>query len=222
VLHRLFKRAAKRVALTFDTEHPELPCPPGVEDILLETLARAEVRATFFLQGRWVRSSPATARGIAEAGHVIGNHSHYHAPVDGLTGEAMRHDVRQAEEAIRTVTGVDPRPWFRCPFGSGMHDPRVLEQLEELGYRHVGWDVDPRDWEERRDPGELTKAVIDGTRRRRGDTIVLMHGWPAVTAEALAGLIDGLTAAGAEFVSVGELTSVEGSARVPSVLQAQA
>jgi peptidoglycan/xylan/chitin deacetylase (PgdA/CDA1 family) len=54
-----------RVALTFDTEHPGRPCPAGVEEHLLDILGRAGVRATFFLQGRWVRSTPETARRIA-------------------------------------------------------------------------------------------------------------------------------------------------------------
>ncbi len=35
-------------------------------------------------------------------------------------------DVRAAERAIIATTGIDPRPWFRCPFGAGSDDPRVL------------------------------------------------------------------------------------------------
>jgi peptidoglycan-N-acetylglucosamine deacetylase len=157
-----------RVALTFDTEFPGRPTRPDSEDRILETLASAEIRATFFLQGRWTRASPDVAARIAGAGHLIGNHSNYHAPMDALSDEWLRRDFLRAEETIRRITGIDPRPWFRCPFGSGMDDPRVLAALVELGYRHVGWDLDPEDWDEDRTVDELVE-------RAAGEGIVLLH-----------------------------------------------
>jgi peptidoglycan/xylan/chitin deacetylase (PgdA/CDA1 family) len=190
-----------RVALTFDTEHPDRPCPPGVTESILATLEAAGVSATFFLQGRWARVHPELARGAAEAGHAIGNHSHYHAPMDAFTDEWLRGDVLEAEETIRTAAGIDPKPWFRCPFGSGMDDPRVLGVLAELGYLHVGWNVDPRDWEQGRTVAELLDRVVEGV-AERDPAIVLMHGWPGVTAKALPQLVDSLGGAGAEFVAV--------------------
>lgn len=201
-----------RVALTFDTEFPDRPSPTGVEDRILSALAAAGLRATFFLQGRWARAYPEVARRIAEPGHVIGNHSHHHAPMDGLLDDFFRSDVVDAQEKIRAATGVDPRPLFRCPFGSGMDDSRVLGLLDELGYRHVGWDVDPRDWEEGREPTELLSRVLAGV-RKRDEAIVLLHGWPGVTGEALPGMLDALAAAGAEFVTVEELDPSRRSAR---------
>jgi peptidoglycan-N-acetylglucosamine deacetylase len=188
-----------RVALTFDTEFPGRPTTPGTEDRILETLAAAEVRATFFLQGRWTRANPEIARRIAEAEHVIGNHSNFHAPMDSLTDDGIRHDIGRAEETIVEITGIDPKPWFRCPFGSGMDDPRVLAAIEELGYRHVGWDVDPFDWEEGRTPEELVERLVPG------EGIVLLHAWPAVTAEGLGRVIAGLRENGAAFAAVDEL-----------------
>jgi peptidoglycan/xylan/chitin deacetylase (PgdA/CDA1 family) len=50
-----------RVALTFDTEFPGRPTEAGVGDRLLAALGA--VRATFFLQGRWVRANPELAVG---------------------------------------------------------------------------------------------------------------------------------------------------------------
>jgi peptidoglycan/xylan/chitin deacetylase (PgdA/CDA1 family) len=186
-----------RVALTFDTEFPGRPTVPGVEDQVLAALAAAGVGATFFLQGRWVRANPQQARRLAGGGHVIANHSNFHAPMDGLDDELFRHDVRKAEETILTTTGADPKPWFRCPFGAGMDDPRVLAAIEELGYQHVGWEHDPRDWDEGRTVDELVAGV--------GPGIVLLHAWPTVTAEGLGLVIAGLRDQGAEFVGVDEL-----------------
>ena len=191
-----------RVALTFDTEFPGRPTVAGVEDRLLASLAAADIRATFFLQGRWVRANPDQARRIADAGHLVANHSNFHAPMDGLDDELLRRDVRKAEETIREIVGVDPKPWFRCPFGAGMEEERVLGALAEVGYRHVGWDVDPEDWNEAHDAEDVARFVLDGVRARKEDTIVLLHGWPAATAEALPRILDGL---GDELVTVDAL-----------------
>jgi len=191
-----------RVALTFDTEFPGRPTVAGVEDRLLASLAAADIRATFFLQGRWVRANPDQARRIADAGHLVANHSNFHAPMDGLDDELLRRDVRKAEETIREIVGVDPKPWFRCPFGAGMEEERVLGALAEVGYRPVGWDVDPEDWNAAHDAEDVARFVLDGVRARKEDTIVLLHGWPAATAEALPRILDGL---GDELVTVDAL-----------------
>ena len=190
-----------RVALTFDTEHPDRPCTENALGLILSSLADANASATFFVQGRWARSSPDEARRISSAGHLIGNHSHHHAPMDSLTEAGFCADVREAEAMIQEVTGVDPQPWFRCPFGAGMDDPEVLHRLEEMGYVHVGWDVDPRDWHEDSDAEAVARSVLEGI-RMRDDSIVLLHSWPDSTAEALPHILAALAEAGAELVNI--------------------
>lgn len=194
-----------RVALTFDTEHPDRPCTGRTLKLILSSLANAGAPASFFIQGRWARSSPMEARSISSAGHLIGNHSHHHAPMDSLTEAGFRADVREAEAIIQEVTGVDPRPWFRCPFGAGMEDPQVLRRLHELGYRHVGWDVDPRDWHEDSDAEAVERAVLEAVHAQQ-DSIVLLHSWPEATAEALPNILARLGGAGAELVDVGAVS----------------
>ena len=84
-----------RVALTFDAEHPSRPhCPPDATERLLATLAAREVRATFFVQGRWATAYPAVARRIATDGHLVGNHSHYHARLSTLTADGVVADLK--------------------------------------------------------------------------------------------------------------------------------
>jgi hypothetical protein len=58
-------------------------------------------------------------------------------PLSLLSDEGLRIDVATAEGAIQEITCVDPRPWFRCPFGDGSKDVRVLDLLAGMGYpRH--------------------------------------------------------------------------------------
>jgi peptidoglycan-N-acetylglucosamine deacetylase len=195
-----------RVALTFDAEHPSRigHAPDGPERIL-DALARTNVRATFFLQGRWATAYPATARRIARDGHVVGNHSNYHAPMTLLSEDGVRSDVRRAEERIGEVTGTDPRPWFRCPFGDGADRPAVVETLGELGYRNVDWTVDPGDWQETATPQSVTDTVAREIRSAELAPTILFHTWASATAEALEGIVQRLVAEGASFLTVSEI-----------------
>jgi peptidoglycan-N-acetylglucosamine deacetylase len=77
-----------RVALPFDAEHPDRP-PRGdrVAEGILGLVAGEGVRATFFLQGRWAEAFPQIARRVAEEGHLVGSHSHFHTRMPLLTDE---------------------------------------------------------------------------------------------------------------------------------------
>ena len=195
------------MALTFDAEHPDRPVGrPGVDQEILAVLAREGVRATFFLQGRWAEGYPEAAARIASRGHVIGSHSHFHVRMPLLTDEGLRADIVQADRAIRQATGAGPKPWFRCPWGHGARDPRVVMALRRQRYRPVGWDVVAEDWEPGRTADDLVRDVLDGVRAAGDGAVVLLHAWPASTLEALPGLLAGLRDAGAEPVTVVELT----------------
>jgi peptidoglycan/xylan/chitin deacetylase (PgdA/CDA1 family) len=196
-----------RVALTFDVEHPDRPTRDGITQAILDTLAAEDVRATMFLQGRWVLAYPSLARSIAEAGHLIGNHSHFHARMPMLTARALSSDVLSSARAIREKTGVDPKPWFRCPFGALDSGTRVLDGLSRLGYRNVGWHVSSNDWMARSGRA-VTARVVEGVRAHGDGAIVLLHGWPWPTATGLPDIIKGLRGDGVEFVTVERLTNL--------------
>ena len=200
-----------RVALTFDAEHPDRPHRVGVQDGILDRLRTEGVRATFFLQGRWVEAFPDTARRVVADGHLVGNHSFYHARLPLLTDDGLAEDVREAERAIRELAGVDPKPWFRCPFSAGSDDPRVLGILASLGYRDVAQHVVLRDWEPAR-TGEAMAADALRLVPEVGDgAVVLFHTWPPGTLDALPAILAGLRSAGAEFVRIDELPVVPGA-----------
>jgi peptidoglycan/xylan/chitin deacetylase (PgdA/CDA1 family) len=198
-----------RVALTFDAEHPDRPwCPPGNAERILDALSRREVRATFFIQGRWAESFPDTARRIAEDGHLVGHHSKYHARMTLLSEDGLRTDLREGEEAIVAATGSDPHPWFRCPFGDGRDDPRVLSALAELGYRDVGWNVVLEDWEPWRDGPAIASDAVTAVGEHGDGAVVLLHTWPGGTADAVGPIVEGLVRIGASFVGVDELETL--------------
>jgi peptidoglycan/xylan/chitin deacetylase (PgdA/CDA1 family) len=195
----------RRIALTFDAEHPDRPrAAPGNADRILDALGEAGTRATFFVQGRWAKAYPVTAARIARDGHAIGNHSHHHARMPLLHDEGIAADVHAAQEAIGAATGVDPRPWFRMPFGAGHDDRRVLAVLAEIGYTNVHWDLDVEDWEPWRTTEDIADDIVRGVTEddRR---VPLLHTWPDGTAGAIGTILRRIADAGVRCVSIDEL-----------------
>ena len=194
------------MALTFDAEHPDRPrCPPENAERILDDLRDRGVRATFFVQGRWAQSQPETAKRIAKDGHLVGHHSHYHARLPLLHDEGLASDIADALSAVMAATGVDPRPWFRCPFGAGRDDPRVLAALGRLGYRDVNWHIELEDWEPWRTGAAIAADAMEGVRAQGDGAVILLHTWPGGTGDAVGPLIDGLAEMGATFATVDEL-----------------
>jgi peptidoglycan/xylan/chitin deacetylase (PgdA/CDA1 family) len=198
-----------RVALTFDAEHPDRPwCPPGNAERILDALVAGGVRATFFVQGRWALAEPELAARIRDDGHLIGNHSHYHARMPLLADDGLRSDIADAQVAIETATGVDPRPWFRCPFGEGHDDPRVQAAIGEAGYRDVHWDVELEDWEPWRTGESIVADAVEGVRVHGDGAVILLHTWPGGTGDAIGPLIERLADLDVTYVTLEALETL--------------
>lgn len=197
-----------RVALTFDAEHPDRPALPGTAEAIVAILDRRAVRASFFVQGRWAEAYPETTSSIAEGGHLVGSHSHHHARMPLLTDAGLAEDLAHAAAAIESAAGVSPRPWFRCPFGAGATDGRVLAALAAAGYRHVGWHVAADDWEPSRGTELVAADVVGGVLAHGDGSVVLLHTWPTATLGALDSILTRLVDAGAEFCRIDELSEV--------------
>ncbi len=165
--------------------------------------------SSWFLQGRWVEAHSATARRVAADGHLVGNHTFYHARLPLLTAPGIRTDVRSAERVIRDVVGVDPRPWFRSPFAAGARDRRIQAVIAGLGYREIRQDVVLDDWEPDRAGAVMAADALRLVPAVGDPAVVLFHAWPPGTREALPAIIDGLREQGARFVRLDELTDDE-------------
>jgi peptidoglycan/xylan/chitin deacetylase (PgdA/CDA1 family) len=193
------------VALTFDAGANA----DGVPSILA-SLRRAGVPATFFLTGNFVRDFPAAARSIAAAGCRIGDHTVTHPHLTPLGGAAVRQEILGAAAQIAAVTGRNPAPLFRFPFGDA--SARVIAIANKAGYVPVRWTVDTLGWEGT--AGHITAAVVTSRvlAGARPGEIVLMHvgsnpdDHTTFDADALPAVISGLRAEGYSFVTLGALT----------------
>src|SRR5436190_13280474 len=93
-------RGSKQIALTFD----DGPNDPHTLN-LLEVLAKHNVRATFFLIGRYVHQRPDIVREIVKHGHVIGNHTYNHPLLIFQSASHIRREIQQCQEALADAVG---------------------------------------------------------------------------------------------------------------------
>lgn len=174
----------RSLAITVDLEYPDR-LTHGDPLAVIAALHAESARATFFVEGRWALAYPEIVRTLSEDGNLIGNHSHWHAPLPLLSSEGMRDTILQAREALMAA-GVEPTPWFRLPYGRGMRHRDTLATLQALGYQTVGWDIDARDWEPQATSWSVADAVIAGLDAcQEEDPILLLHSWPYATAKAM-------------------------------------
>jgi peptidoglycan/xylan/chitin deacetylase (PgdA/CDA1 family) len=153
----------RQLALTYD----DGPNDPHTLR-LLEVLARHNVRATFFLIGRYVRQRPDIAREIAEAGHVIGNHSFTHPLLTFQSEARIRQELSDCRSALHHAIGEHSN-LFRPPFGG--RRPAVLRIAREMGLEPVMWNVTGHDWNAP-SANEIEQEVA---RQIRGGEVILLH-----------------------------------------------
>jgi peptidoglycan/xylan/chitin deacetylase (PgdA/CDA1 family) len=196
---------AKVVALTFDAGGNA----DGV-DRILRTLRSEHVAASFFFTGNFAKAYPAKARDMAAAGRA-GDHSvsHPHFVTDHLTDAQMRQQVLGAQQTIKEVTGADPAPWFRFPYGE--YNAHTVAVVNSAGFVPVGWTVDTLGWEGTSGGITVTSIVNRVLASLRPGEIVLMHcgsggvgpnDTSTLDADALPAVISALKERGYQFVTL--------------------
>lgn len=159
----------RQIALTYD----DGPSDPDTFH-LLDVLSKHDVRATFFMIGRFVRKRPDIARAVADTGHLIGNHTMTHPLLLTRAPRVVRQQLRDCNAALEDVLGRSVR-WFRPPHGS--RRPDILHSARELGLTTVMWNAMGYDWRPTT-PESVQQHILRSFRRnqRRGHaTNALLH-----------------------------------------------
>lgn len=151
------------VALTLDDGPDPLSTPQ-----VLRTLARHEVRATYFLVGEHIAGNRALVERTHAGGHDLAVHGWTHRSVVGLSRQRLRDDLERTCAAITQITGTRPR-WYRPPFGITTLASR--DAARDAGLTPVLWTAWGRDWSRWVGPAGITRRVE--LTLRPGGTVLL-------------------------------------------------
>lgn len=127
----------KQVALSFDAAW-------GNEDTkeILDILEKYNVKVTFFMTGGWVDKYPDDVKGIAKAGHDLGNHSLSHNHMSQLTDDENKEEILQVHSKVIGLTNIE-MTLFRPPYGD--YDNDLIRAVEDIDYYSIQWSVDTVD-----------------------------------------------------------------------------
>ncbi|MCB1286213.1 MAG: polysaccharide deacetylase family protein [Mycobacterium sp.] len=183
----------KCVALTFDDG------PTPYTDRLLDVLADAGAKATFFMIGNKVAANPGGAQRVAQAGMEIGNHTWEHPNMTTIPAEFVDPQLSKANDAIRSATGQTPQLWR--PAG-GLTNEAVDAAAARNGLSGILWDVIPFDW--------INDSDIAATRymlmtQIRPGSVVLLHDSYSSTVDLVERFLPVLQANGYHPVTVTQL-----------------
>ncbi|SIT66516.1 polysaccharide deacetylase family protein [Microbacterium sp. RU33B] len=177
------------VALTYDDGPSRLT--PGI----LDALQAHGAAATFFVQGKNMRSYADVARRAVAEGNLVENHSWNHPNLSTLTGVEVSRQLGDTNAAILEATGAQATA-FRPPYGE--YSAAVLAAA---GMPAILWDVDVRDWAGLSDGDLIAQAVA----QPRPGSIVLQHDVHENTARTVGAVYEGLQDRGFSLVTVPQL-----------------
>lgn len=188
------------VYLTFD-DGPTHQVTPMV----LDALARYNVKATFFVIGARAQDHADLTRRIVREGHALGNHTWNHDYSDIYRSpEAFLASVRRAEAALNKIAGVRPT-LVRAPGGTyGHFTPEYFAIMKQNGYAVVNWNVSSADATLPVPTADVIASnVIENSKAKsvRRNVVVLMHDGAGheSTAEALPAIIEYFLSQGYRF-----------------------
>ncbi len=118
-------RRPGEIALTFD-DGPNPEWTPR----LLDILAKHEVKATFFMLGKFAVAQQELVRRVAADGHLIGDHSWSHPKLSKCTEMRIEEELKQTKDTLEQIVGSGVR-FFRPPFGA--RRPAVFRIARKLG-----------------------------------------------------------------------------------------
>ncbi len=192
----------KVIALTFD-DGPH----PTYTNQILDILKEYDVKATFFVLGKFAEAYPDIIIRQWQEGHEIGNHTYSHVDAKRVSKKVLYNEYKKTQEIIENLINHQPR-LFRPPYGS--FDSQALDIMEMHDSIIVLWSAhqDSKDWSNP-DVEEIVNTTLSNI--RNGD-IILFHDYvyydESSTVEALKEIIPELKSRGYRFVTISELLNL--------------
>ena len=166
------------IYLTFDCGYEN-----GNTEPILDALKKHDVKATFFVVGNFLETSPEIVKRMIAEGHTVGNHTYHHLDLSSISSmDAFKQETQDVENLFEQITGTPITKFYRPP--QGKYNIENLKMAQELGYHTFFWSLAYVDWYQDKQPtkdeafGKLLKRIHPGA-------IVLLHSTSSTNAQIL-------------------------------------
>ena len=166
------------IYLTFDCGYEN-----GNREPILDALKKHDVKATFFVVGNFLETSPEIVKRMIAEGHTVGNHTYHHLDMSSISSmDAFKKETQDVENLFEQITGTPITKFYRPP--QGKYNIENLKMAQELGYHTFFWSLAYVDWYQDKQPtkdeafGKLLKRIHPGA-------IVLLHSTSSTNAQIL-------------------------------------
>jgi len=170
------------IYLTFDEGYEN-----GYTPMILDTLAKHNVKAVFFITGPYLKEHQDLVRRMVEEGHIVGNHTIHHPSLPTLDDRQVEEEILGLERAFREKFGRGME-FLRPP--KGEYSERTLRIAKDLGYCSLFWSFAYDDWyrDKVRGPQYAYGIVM---RNLHNGAVLLLHAVSKDNAHALDSIIKG-------------------------------
>ncbi len=187
----------KVLYLTFDCGFEN-----GNTPAILEALKKHNAKATFFVVGNYLSTSPDLVKQMLEEGHNVGNHSYHHPDMTQMGKEEFAKELGELEQLYEQTTGKPMVKYYRPP--QGKYSENNLKIAKELGYKTFFWSLAYVDWKQDSQPTH-EEAFDKLLKRVHPGAIVLLHNTSKTNGEILDELLTKWEGMGYTFKSLDEL-----------------
>ena len=188
----------KVIYLTFDAGYEN-----GYTASILDTLKKHKVKATFFVVGHYIETSPDLVKRMCAEGHIVGNHTYHHYDMSKISDIAVfTQEMKSVEELYKKTTGQDVLRFCRPP--QGKYSENNLKNAQSLGYKTIFWSLAYVDWYVDKQPTR-EEAMSKLLTRIHPGAIVLLHSTSKTNAAILDELLTKWEAEGYTFGTLNDL-----------------
>lgn len=188
------------IYLTFDAGFEN-----GNTEKILDALKKHNVKATFFLVGNYIETSPELVKRMVAEGHTVGNHTYSHPDMSKISDEeSFKKELQSLETLYKETTGEELLKIYRPP--QGKYCVSNLEMADKLGYKTIFWSLAYVDWYEDKQPTKQ-EAFDKLLKRIHPGAVVPLHSTSKTNGDILDELLTKWEDMGYSFGEIKDLIS---------------
>ncbi|MRG85350.1 polysaccharide deacetylase family protein [Salinibacillus xinjiangensis] len=135
---------------------------------MLKKLKEQNVKATFFIDGKWAQNNVDMLKMIAEEGHQIGSHGYNHPNMSKLSEGQIKEQITKTNEIIQSI--LKEKPEYLAP-PAGNFNKQVVKIAAENKMETIMWTIDTIDWQKPEKSVVLNRVLS----KLEGGAMILMH-----------------------------------------------